>query len=236
MKTQKTYTPTLIITLFIFSMTLACNGEKASERGQSNALIAEENNQEADAEKEAMDPCQLTDNSTEADIAEIDAALDDETISDMDETEPSKGNGNGNGNGNTKKKNETEESEDETADQAEEPSSESPKDTKDAECPSDPLQDEPESAEPNPEDGATQLIPSFAADIEPLLTRSCNNCHSTQSPAGDIPTDSYEAAIAHFDSILDSIANARMPLGNAPEFSEDEIARLKAWAEGDFAP
>lgn len=87
--------------------------------------------------------------------------------------------------------------------------------------------------------------PSFAADVQPILTERCTKCHSGQSPPRGLWLDSYDQVMAggayrpvvlpgnpdesEIVRRIKGSAIPRMPLDGPPFLSDDQIAAIEAW-------
>ncbi|MEQ1500615.1 MAG: hypothetical protein ABMB14_00220 [Myxococcota bacterium] len=91
-------------------------------------------------------------------------------------------------------------------------------------------------------------IPTWNQDVQPIVARSCAGCHQEGALAARIPLDSYADAQGWASVMAAAVEARRMPPfsaretpGCTPEFpwtndrrlSDDEIATIAAWADGD---
>jgi hypothetical protein len=217
----------------------ACSDEQVSSGGNQGVVGGSDANQAK--EQDNLDDCPVPaetdesadDTSSEAEQEEDGAA---ESEADAEEDEDANLQKEGRGNGQDKGKGKDKKSADEEED-AENENDDNVEDDTDnsAECPQ-PEAPTAEDGQPEQESPSPDVAPSFQADIAPLLERSCNDCHSAASPAGDIATDSYEAAQANIEVSIDSIDQGRMPIGNYPDFSADELQLLIQWRDSGMEP
>ena len=79
---------------------------------------------------------------------------------------------------------------------------------------------------------------SYAADIVPIMSRSCSPCHYPAQGGKKEALDSYAAASKHAQDI---IARVTLPQTDAkfmpynlkkPALTAEEVALLKAWVDG----
>lgn len=85
---------------------------------------------------------------------------------------------------------------------------------------------------------------SYHTDIRPLLEQHCVACH-VEGNVGPFPLDSYAAVEEMGASVVDAVANRRMPpwrhnpdcrpAKDATRLTDDEISKFLAWADADFA-
>jgi len=89
--------------------------------------------------------------------------------------------------------------------------------------------------------------PSFAADIQPILTGRCIKCHSGDSPPRGLNLESYEGLIAGgtYRAVIEAGLPAdsplvkritgestpRMPFDGPPFLDDEQIALIIAWIE-----
>jgi uncharacterized membrane protein len=75
--------------------------------------------------------------------------------------------------------------------------------------------------------------PSFKTQVAPVLNQSCVACHSAGRRAPAMFTRDGSADLASVRSNIGDIINAietgRMPRGNAPKVSPENLSILKAW-------
>lgn len=72
--------------------------------------------------------------------------------------------------------------------------------------------------------------PSFAADISPILERSCDTCHSMDNTDGIWPLHEYVDVAAWSDLIISDLLDCSMPPPDSgTSFPESDRQKLFAW-------
>jgi hypothetical protein len=83
-------------------------------------------------------------------------------------------------------------------------------------------------------DAAAQPVPSFRADILPILIDQCLACHNETGIAFSLET--YAAARAYADVMADVTSQRTMPVCSPGDarcgLTQDEIAAIGTWARG----
>lgn len=80
----------------------------------------------------------------------------------------------------------------------------------------------------------TTVTATYSTTIAPILTASCNGCHSTASPSGNIALDNYAAVKAQvtngklIGSISHSVGYSAMPKGGA-KLPDCSITKIRQW-------
>jgi len=75
-----------------------------------------------------------------------------------------------------------------------------------------------------------QPAPSFAADIAPILDRSCNGCHTVDNPDGVWPLNSWADVAAWSNLIIPDLVQCRMPPPDSTTpFPEADRQLFFAW-------
>lgn len=73
---------------------------------------------------------------------------------------------------------------------------------------------------------------TYSADIAPLMTSSCNGCHSGAGAAAGIATNSYDQVVANIDRISGAINHkpgfSAMPQ-NGSKLSDCDLNKFAAW-------
>ncbi len=72
-------------------------------------------------------------------------------------------------------------------------------------------------------------VPSYAADIAPLLQRRCLVCHAPGGPAASRPLTSYAAVYTLRTTVLSQVYGCVMPPPGATPLTGAERASLLAW-------
>jgi len=80
-------------------------------------------------------------------------------------------------------------------------------------------------------------VPSFKADVMPILTNSCINCHNDKKKKGGVDISSYEAVMKSVKaSDADKSRLVKSVLGKGAKLmppkkglGEDQVAIIKAW-------
>jgi hypothetical protein len=72
-------------------------------------------------------------------------------------------------------------------------------------------------------------VPSYAADIAPVIHDRCAPCHSPGGSAGDRPLTSYAEVYARRGPVLNQTHACRMPPSGATAPTPDERAALLGW-------
>ncbi len=81
-----------------------------------------------------------------------------------------------------------------------------------------------------PDDGAPSCPatpPSYAADVAPILEKSCVYCHTADGAAAAEPLDTRQGAIDQHDNMLADVAACTMPADG--KLAPDERTTLLAW-------
>lgn len=78
----------------------------------------------------------------------------------------------------------------------------------------------------------------FHQDILPVLTRYCNDCHSTRRQKGDLDLERFSSVAeikkepVIWDQVREQLASGEMPPKDKPQLSKEEHARLTRWIQG----
>lgn len=81
-----------------------------------------------------------------------------------------------------------------------------------------------------------QDAPSFAADISPIMLKSCAtaSCHSSGARADGINLETKEGTQAKFKGALGAMKSGKMPIGGAPDPTPEQIAIFELWGKTGF--
>lgn len=91
-----------------------------------------------------------------------------------------------------------------------------------------------------PDDDGVEIPPptgvsvSYARDVVPIMNTSCVTCHRAGNASGGVALDTYEVVKNGSDVAIDSITSGRMPIGNFPPVSDEQVKILKKWASEGF--
>jgi mono/diheme cytochrome c family protein len=76
------------------------------------------------------------------------------------------------------------------------------------------------------------LSPTYAADIAPIFANSCNGCHGSSAPSGNIITSDYTNLSANINKVWLSINHLpgaqAMPQGGG-KLSDCDLAKIRQW-------
>jgi hypothetical protein len=81
----------------------------------------------------------------------------------------------------------------------------------------------------------TAAVPTFEADIKPLVTKYCVKCHSGKKPKGEVDFATFATAedartrVDVWESAVELIVDESMPPEDAPQPTAAERATFKAW-------
>lgn len=95
-----------------------------------------------------------------------------------------------------------------------------------------PSEDKP--SDDKPAQNSTSLAPTYAKDIEPLMSKHCVSCHIEQGPMQAYPIATYGQVKTRIAGIIERIELQNMP-PKGPYFSENQIKKLKDWRDQGFA-
>jgi hypothetical protein len=83
---------------------------------------------------------------------------------------------------------------------------------------------------PPASDMCNGAVPSYAADVVPILDKRCNNCHAENSDGGPWPLGGYDDVSAWRDTIMNDLLRCTMPPADAgAPMPNAERAVLMAW-------
>lgn len=72
-------------------------------------------------------------------------------------------------------------------------------------------------------------VPSYQADIMPLLKRACTECHSASGIVPNRPLDNYNSVYSQRQAVLTQVYACRMPPPGAPPLSTADRQLLLTW-------
>lgn len=73
-------------------------------------------------------------------------------------------------------------------------------------------------------------VPSFAADVAPIFSSICANCHAAGKPKRDVPLDNYARIKARAGTVLSQIYDCIMPPAGSPAaINEAQRIILMTW-------
>ncbi len=84
---------------------------------------------------------------------------------------------------------------------------------------------------------SSAMAADFQQEVLPILTRHCNDCHSTKRQKGDLDLEQFSSVIEikkqpHiWEQVLEQLANNEMPPKDKPQLSKDEKQKLMQWAQ-----
>lgn len=77
-------------------------------------------------------------------------------------------------------------------------------------------------------------MPTWTADVRPILDRYCQSCHSAETVGGapdGADFGSYDRTVCEWDEVDEVLRERSMPPGGAPRPTAREAAVLYRWAE-----
>lgn len=72
-------------------------------------------------------------------------------------------------------------------------------------------------------------VPSYQAEIMPLLKRACTECHSATGIVPNRPLDNYNSVYSQRQAVLTQVYACRMPPPGAPPLSTADRQLLLTW-------
>ena len=72
-------------------------------------------------------------------------------------------------------------------------------------------------------------MPSYATDIEPIISNYCLTCHAPTGEAGDHPLQTYQNVFTLRGSVLDQVNLCKMPQAGYEQPTTDERVALLTW-------